>query len=323
MQNNSIAPYPIELSVPDIQQWSEGNIGIPFLYQFESGVAGPHVMLNALTHGNEYCGAIALDELLQLKLRPRRGTLTVAFSNYQAFQNFDPNNPDASRFVDRDFNRVWTKELLDDPKQDCTELRRARQIRPVIDTVDLLLDLHSMHEKSDPLMLSGPLEKGIRFAKDICIPENIIVDAGHAEGRRLRDYSGFSDPESRRNALLVECGQHWERKAENIAKQCIYRFLTKTRCIELDDLPSSWHPPAVREAKVIKVTDAIVAHSMDFKFDQEFKGLEKFERAGSEFAERDGEKLTTPYDNCVLVMPSLRQLRPGVTVVRLGQLQPG
>jgi hypothetical protein len=33
----------------------------------------------------------------------------------------------------------------------------------------------------------------------------------------------------------------------------------------------------------------------------------------------DGEEtVTTPYDDCVLVMPSLRQLRPGVTTVRLG-----
>jgi hypothetical protein len=31
------------------------------------------------------------------------------------------------------------------------------------------------------------------------------------------------------------------------------------------------------------------------------------------------EAIVTPYDNCVLVMPSLRQLRPGVTTVRLGR----
>lgn len=33
-----------------------------------------------------------------------------------------------------------------------------------------------------------------------------------------------------------------------------------------------------------------------------------------------GNPVCTPYDDCVLVMPSLRQLRPGVTVVRLGRL---
>jgi hypothetical protein len=27
----------------------------------------------------------------------------------------------------------------------------------------------------------------------------------------------------------------------------------------------------------------------------------------------------TPYDNCTLIMPSLKQLRPGVTVMRLAK----
>ncbi|MGF6605561.1 hypothetical protein OKW45_000461 [Paraburkholderia sp. WSM4175] len=35
----------------------------------------------------------------------------------------------------------------------------------------------------------------------------------------------------------------------------------------------------------------------------------------------NGEEVRTPYDNCMLVMPSLRQLRPGVTVVRLGRIE--
>ena len=29
--------------------------------------------------------------------------------------------------------------------------------------------------------------------------------------------------------------------------------------------------------------------------------------------DNDGEAVTTPYDNCVLVMPSVRQARAGVT----------
>jgi hypothetical protein len=35
----------------------------------------------------------------------------------------------------------------------------------------------------------------------------------------------------------------------------------------------------------------------------------------------NGEAVSTPYDDCMLVMPSLRQLRPGVTVVRLGRIE--
>lgn len=68
-------------------------------------------MINALTHGNQVCGAIAVKELLELGVRPRKGKLTAAFANVKAYHRFDPANPDASRFVDQDFNRVWTAEL--------------------------------------------------------------------------------------------------------------------------------------------------------------------------------------------------------------------
>jgi hypothetical protein len=59
---------------------------------------------------------------------------------------------------------------------------------------------------------------------------------------------------------------------------------------------------------------------MDFRFAGPYTGLETFAEAGAVIAWRDGQPVVTPYDHCVLVMPSLRQLRPGVTVVRLGRL---
>ncbi len=49
----------------------------------------------------------------------------------------------ASRFIDEDFNRVWDKDTLDGPRQS-SELARARAMRPVFDSADLLLDIHSM-----------------------------------------------------------------------------------------------------------------------------------------------------------------------------------
>jgi hypothetical protein len=48
--------------------------------------------------------------------------------------------------------------------------------------------------------------------------------------------------------------------------------------------------------------------------------METFPEAGTVIGWRDGAPVTTPYPDCVLVMPSVRQLRPGVTVVRLGKL---
>lgn len=314
------AHYPIELEFPDIRPYAEGNSGIPYLFSFDSGVPGPHVMVNALTHGNEVCGAIVVKELLDLGIRPRRGRLSLAFANVAAYERFDPANPDASRFVDQDFNRVWSAAILDDPSRDSVELRRAREMRPVIDQVDFLLDLHSMHERSAPLAVCGPLEKGLALARALGTPAWVICDEGHPEGRRMRDYAGFGDPGNPKNALLIECGQHWETGAVDVGREVTGGFLVLHGVVDAADLPAGWVCRAEAAQKVVRVTEPVVAASVDFRFAADYTGLETFPEAGTIIAWRDGDPVRTPYPNCVLVMPSLRQLRPGVTVVRLGEL---
>ena len=196
---------PIELEAPDIKPHRRSSTGVDWVHTFESGKPGPHVMVAALTHGNEICGAIVVDRLLREGLRPARGSLTLAFNNVAAFERFDTRNPYASRFIDEDFNRVWTRETLDGPRQSA-ELARARELRPFVEAADFLLDIHSMLEPSPPVMICGPLEKGIRFAFEIGVPEHVVSDVGHANGTRMRDYGGFGDAASGKNALLVECG---------------------------------------------------------------------------------------------------------------------
>ena len=115
----------VELQAPDIERHRASSTGTDFIHTFASGEPGPHVLVNALTHGNEICGAIVVDRLLRRELRPVRGKLTLAFANVEAFSRFDPRNPYATRFVDEDFNRVWTPEVLDGPRES-VELRRAR-----------------------------------------------------------------------------------------------------------------------------------------------------------------------------------------------------
>ena len=80
---------PVELQAPDIQAHRRSNTGADFVHTFDSGAPGPHVMVNALTHGNEICGAIVVERLLRRELRPTRGKLTLAFANVEAFFRFD------------------------------------------------------------------------------------------------------------------------------------------------------------------------------------------------------------------------------------------
>jgi predicted deacylase len=311
----------IELVAPDIDSHRRSSTGVDFVHTFESGKPGPHVMVNAITHGNEICGAIVVDRLLRTAIRPRRGTLTLSFANIEAFSRFDPKQPYATRFVDEDFNRVWNSESLDGTR-DSVELRRARALRPFVESADYLLDIHSMLEPSPPVMICGPLEKGIAFAFEIGIPEHVVSDEGHANGTRMRDYEGFGNPASDRNALLVECGQHWERAAATVAWQTAWRFLRSLDVVDPElaacEVAGSMPPPQ----KLVRVTDAVVAKTPSFRFARGFSGMEILSREGDVIAYDGPDTVRAPYDNCVLVMPVPNNVKIGLTAVRLGRLVP-
>ncbi|AZF35309.1 hypothetical protein C4J85_0487 [Pseudomonas sp. R4-34-07] len=314
----SLKPYPVEVNFPDLSPWKNGNGGIDYVYSFDSGEPGPHVLIMALTHGNEVSGAIAVDTLLRSGIRPRKGRLSLAFGNVEAYQRFDPQNIDASRFIDEDMNRVWLPSALDGERES-VELCRARELRPLIDDVDFLLDIHSMHEESPPLMMCGACAKGLAFAKSLGVPATVVADAGHANGRRMRDYGGFGDAKSTKNALLIETGQHFSKKSEHVALDIAARFLVATETVTGADVSRFLSRDQPVAQHCLQVTDPVIANSMDFSFTDDFRGLERIAHAGTVIA-RDAEReILTPYDNCVLIQPSLRHLGQGVTVVRLAK----
>ena len=93
------------------------------MHELDSGRPGPTVLVQALTHGNEYCGAIALLHLFEQRPQAVRGRLILAFANVEAFSRFDPAAPHASRYVDEDYNRVWG----DDAARSSAALQRERE----------------------------------------------------------------------------------------------------------------------------------------------------------------------------------------------------
>ncbi|HEV2333991.1 MAG TPA: succinylglutamate desuccinylase/aspartoacylase family protein [Stellaceae bacterium] len=309
----------VELTPPDIEPYRAGNTGVEYVTSFVADDPGPHVLVCAVTHGNEICGAIAVDRLLRARVRPRRGTLTVAFDNVAAYRAFDPRYPVASRYVDEDFNRLWHPATLDGPRRS-VELERARTLRPIIDAADFLLDLHSMQYATAPLMLAGLLPRSRTLARRVGVPELIMCDKGHAAGPRMRDYGGFGDPASARTALLIECGQHWERRSAEVATDVMLRFLIALECVQAEDVAALGGPDfaAHPRQRVIEVTEAVTIAGQRFDFTQDFRGLEVLPEKGTLIGHDDGREVRTPYDNCVLIMPS-RKLVRGQTAVRLGR----
>ena len=307
----------IGVAFPDLAPHAAGNTGIPFVWTFASATPGPHVLVQALTHGNEVCGAIALDRLLRDRLRPLRGTLSVVFANVAAYQRFDPADPFASRCVDEDFNRLWTSTVLDGPRSS-VELERARALRLVYDRVDYLLDLHSMSEPCLPLAMAGMQRKGVALAKAIAIPQHVIIDGGHAAGRRLRDYRFFDDPDDPRNALLVECGQHWEANAPVVARQAALRFLHRFGMLDATTAERELAPLPPEPQRTIEVTTTVTIASDNFRFTQPVHGLQTIPQAGTVYAIDGSAQVRTPHDASVLIMPTRRPKR-GETAVRIGR----
>jgi predicted deacylase len=317
---------PFEIERPLLGVWRAGNTGVEGVWHFEADEPGPVVMIACLVHGNELCGAWAVKGLLESGLRPRRGALTLAFCNLAAFDRFDPANHDASRFVDEDMNRQWADERL--ARADSVERARAAMLRPFVERADWLLDLHSMHEPGPPLLLSGPHQRAVDFAKALNGVRHIVRDAGHADGVRMRDFGRFGLPDGSpdaRTALLIECGFHGDRSSIAVARDICHRFLLETGSVEPDALLTAladWRTPGPAQQVVLDVEGAVVAKDESFRFIRPFQPLEVLPRAGSVIALNGGEWVKTPFDDCVLVMPSTRQARAGVTVVRYARVEP-
>ncbi|RYF23210.1 MAG: succinylglutamate desuccinylase, partial [Comamonadaceae bacterium] len=147
-------------------------------------------------------------------------------------------------------------------------------------------------------------------------------------GVRMRDYGrfGLADADAGDSrSLLVECGFHGDESSRDVAHDQCVRFLQAADVLdaaEIARLLPGWRQPDAPRQWALEVTGPVVAQSEHFRFNAPFSGLEVIEKAGTVIGDNDGTPVTTPYDDCVLVMPSTRQARAGVTVVRYAQRRP-
>jgi len=310
---------------PVIDGYETGNCGVPYVWRFDAKAPGPVVLINALTHGNEPCGAWALDQLLKQAIRPLRGSLILSFANTAAYRQASPARPEIGRCVDEDLNRVWSPSVLDGDRHSI-ELDRARALRPMIDQVDILLDLHSMQDLAPPMLLCGQPSKNRNLARQLGFAGVIGTDAGHAAGPRILDYGGFGDPTDRRRALLVECGHHRSDDSGLVALSTTLALLG-----HLDMIDPQWVPQWVADHRApvpslphceIEVTHAVTVATDRFRFVEPFSGIAVVADAGTVIGFDDQQPVAAPYDDSILIMPA-RNPQPGHTAVRIGRCVAG
>jgi len=306
------SPVPaIEVMPRDLSAYRQGNVGVEHVHRFESGVPGPNVLVNALTHGNEFCGMVAACHLLDTGVRPLRGTLTVSFANVAAYESFDPQRPFDSRQITHNFNRIWSEEWLDG-EQDSVELRRARAMRGVVAAADHILDLHSTSQDVVPFWVYPDFARNAQVARALSAPAvHLVMPQGLGSGTPVIQHGRHGQAHSTAGAALVaECGQHFKQSSADLAIEVTLDFLGHFGLIERPLRA----PVAPRRFELLRTH--VVSHA-DFRFTRPVIGFETF--AQGELIAMDGdEPIHAPCDECTLFMPTREPIvgREGVYLTR-------
>ena len=295
-------PLPaFEVLPRDLSAYRRGNTGVDYVHRFDSGRPGPHVLVNALTHGNEFCGMTAATHLLDTGVRPSVGVLTVSFANVAAYESFDPAHPFDSRQIVHNLNRIWSPQWLDGT-EDSPELRRARELRPVVDAADHVLDPHSTNADVVPFWVYPAFERNAQAALAIARPSvHFVMPGGLGSGTPLIEYGRFGQASGSGVALVAECGQHFSRSASDLAVAVARDFIAHFGLIERDDAAA---PAPQRRFELLQTC---MIKTPEFRFTRPVQGFEVF--AKGELIATDGaEEIRAPCDNCTIFMPARRAI---------------
>lgn len=296
----------------DLAPYRQGNIGIDYVHRFESGRPGPHVLINALTHGNEFCGMVAATHLLDSGVRPLLGTLSVSFANVAAYESFDAAHPFESRQLVHNLNRIWSPAWLDGA-QDSPELRRARELRPVVAAAEHILDIHSTAQAVQAFWVYPAFARNAAAASAIASPSvHLVMPQGLGSGTPLIQHGQHGQADGTGVALVVECGQHFLRSSSDRAVQVALDFLAHFGLIERT---VSSAPPA--EQRRFELMQTWVVKTPEFQFTRPLKGFETFNQ-GELIATDGADQIRAPCADCTVLMPTRKPIvgREGVYLAR-------
>ena len=287
----------LEVLPRDLSPYRVGNVGIDYVHRFDSGQPGPHVLINALTHGNEFCGMTAATHLLDSGVRPRIGTLTISFANVAAYESFDAARPFESRQLVHNLNRIWSPAWLDGG-EDSPELKRARELRPVVAAADHILDMHSTSQAVQPFWVYPQFSRNGQTAAAIGRPAvHLVMPQGLGSGTPLIQHGHHGGADSTGVALVAECGQHFLRATGDLAIEVALDFLARFGLI---DRPLAQAAAPQRRFGLLKTC---MVTTPEFHFVRPLVGFETF--AEGELIATDGvTEIRALCDDCTVLMPT-------------------
>jgi len=288
---------------------------------------GTRLVVLGAVHGDETCGTRAIErvvaELDAATLTLVKGRVTfVPVTNPLAYAG-------KRRAGDRNLNRKL--QPTPDPRE--YEDHVANWLCPLLAKHEVLLDLHSFRAPGVPFVFigprdnGGPLEPFAQAASEEALALRLGVDrvvdgwlATYAAGTARRNELAAAHPgavldldpafgigttEYMRSvggyAVTLECGQHEDPRAVEVAYRAIVNTLAHLRLIDAADPAPAAHVDALSLCEVVDKTDAADAFARPW---QGFDRVAAGERIGTR---ADGTAIEAPFDG-VIVFPNASAL---------------
>ncbi len=250
-------------------------------------------------HGNEKCGTIAINRIIPEiqagKINITRGRVTfVPIANPRAYE-LD------KRFVERNLNRY----LVPMEKPNCYEAELGNILCPMLQTCDVLLDLHSYTAGGPPFVFVGMGdEDGHAFASalgDVTLMtgwQQAYAATGRNKTETDKNESIGTTEYARLNgatAVTLECGQHKDPRSAEIGYQAIRNALVYL------DIVESPHKAVPRPATLVTVTHFFYKDD-EGSFPKEWKHLQAVKKNEALAHRANSEAIVAP-DNGFIIMP--------------------
>ncbi|WP_395407718.1 succinylglutamate desuccinylase/aspartoacylase family protein [Pseudoduganella sp. UC29_106] len=278
---------------------------------------GRRVIITGAVHGNETCGTKGIlrvmEQLDKGELKILNGSVTfVPITNPLAYAK-------GERSGERNLNR----NLFPNENPQDFEDRIANWLCPLLAQHEILLDLHSFNAQSQPFVMVGPRNNDgdlqpfkheveeRAMARILGVKRFVdgwLATYGAGVQRRLRNDSelqtvlkyGVGTTEFMRStggmALTLECGQHADPQAPEVAYRAIMNVLAHFGLI---DAPKP-QPVPVDEMEYLSMMEVHDKLNADDKFSRTWSSFDRVKQ-GDEIGRRaDGTAVLAPYDAYML-----------------------
>ncbi len=224
-----------------------------------SGGEGKQLTILGGTHGNERTGVEAVLKLREMIesgiLEIINGTCNLVLANPLAIQF----NQKRSGPFSPDLNRSYPTDLLNNPPDGTYENARARTIAPFLIASDVVLDLHSTTNPSEPFICSlhSPRHEEI-YRWFTC--DKVLADPNFVTGGKSITTDEYTEAHGG-IGICYETGQATDTSRVDEVIKDILNLMSDLKLIAHEKTPSS-----TEKKEIFELVDSIIVTSEGFRF---------------------------------------------------------